>query len=247
LAKVIVIQHVAFEPLGTIVSLLRERKHRIRHVNFIRTPDLDIELANYDALIVLGGPMHVDHVEQYPFLLKEMQIIRDAMALDMPVLGICLGAQLIAKALGADVYPATEKEVGWYPIHKTDAESDPICQYFSERLPIFQWHGYTFDLPSQAQHLLGSDICPNQAFKVGENVYGFQFHLEITQHLIERWLNQQASLEYLQDMDTQQVIDKIRADTKVYIQDSIQLSHQVFGAFLDLLPQVKVKHRLRSR
>jgi len=246
-AKVAVIQHVPFEPLGTIVSLLRERRHRIRHINFVRQPHQKLSVENYDALIILGGPMDVHQTEQYPFLLQEVELIKQAIDADIPVLGICLGAQLIAKALGAEVYPAQQKEIGWYPLSKISEQRDPVLEQFGSIENLFQWHRYTFDLPNNSEHLLSSSICPNQAFRFGEKVYGFQFHLEVSEHLIERWLSSAESLSYLSHKGQQSKIKKIRADTEEYIEQSVALSHQVFGAFLDLLPTVKRRVHLGVR
>ena len=114
------------------------------------------------------------------------------------MLGICLGAQLIAKTLGAAVYPNQEKEIGWYDVSPTDhAQNDPLLGPFSATEKIFQWHGETFDIPQSTRHLAFSSLCANQAFRYGDNVYGFQFHLEVDEPMIHRWLrvaeNQQGN------------------------------------------------------
>ncbi len=247
MAKVIVIQHVPYEPLGTIVSLLREQRHRIKHINFVRTPDVSTTIEDYDALIVLGGPMNVDDTEQFPFLLQEINLIQQAIKTGMPILGICLGAQLIAKALGSKVYSATEKEVGWFELKKTDKCQDSICHFFEDNQRIFQWHEHTFDLPDSSHRLLASKICPNQAFLYRDNVYGFQFHLEITEHLIQRWFTTAESMRYLPGSDRQVAIEQIQNDTIQYIEKSKQLSLQVFNAFFELLPKVTRRHSFPSR
>ncbi len=247
MAKVLVVQHVPYEPLGTIVSLLRQGRHRLKHINFVRQPEQKVSIKGYDALIILGGPMNVDETADYPFLLKEIQLIKLALAQDIPILGICLGAQLIAKALGAAVYPAKQREVGWYPVTKVSALNDPILKHFDGQQQLFQWHCYTFDLPEQAEHLLASEICPNQAFRYGDKVYGFQFHLEASEHLIERWLSNPESLSYIEPSSREQKIETIKTDTEQLIEQSIARSHNVFQAFLALLPKVRRKMHLRSR
>src|ERR671919_1422688 len=129
--KIIVLQHVAHEILGTLNPLLKRAGFRIRYVNFGRHPDAQPCLDGYDGLVVLGGPMGVNDTRQHPHLITELRLIEEALRRQLPVLGICLGAQLIAKTLGADVYPSKEKEIGWYDISPTrEAESDPLFVTF---------------------------------------------------------------------------------------------------------------------
>jgi GMP synthase (glutamine-hydrolysing) len=133
--------------------------------------------------------MHVGDREQHPHLTVELELIREAIDLGLPVLGICLGAQLIATALGARVYSNQVKEIGWYPVFPTPAAmEDALFNNFGKVEHIFQWHSDTFDLPAGAVHLASSQTCPTQAFRYGTTVYGLQFHLEVDERLIERWL-----------------------------------------------------------
>lgn len=130
----------------------------------------------------MGGPMGVYEEEQYPWLTTEKKLIREAIAAGKPVLGICLGAQLIAAALGAKVYPNKEKEIGWYPVQfHPDLAPSPTT--------VFHWHGDTFDLPENAEHLAETPVCKNQAYRVGDRVYGLQFHFEITLAAMENMLS----------------------------------------------------------
>jgi GMP synthase (glutamine-hydrolysing) len=131
--------------------------------------------------------------DDLPWIPHEIAAIQEAVHRGIPVLGICLGSQLIARALGARVYRNTEKEIGWFPLHWTSAAAaDPLFHGFSDPQTVFQWHGETFDLPPGAQHLAYSAACRHQAFRVG-NVYGIQFHLEVTPPIIEDWLRQDAA------------------------------------------------------
>ena len=140
--KLLVLQHVAHEVLGTLNPLLKRSGFRIRCVNFARHPDARPSLDGYDGLVVLGGPMSANDSDRLPNLMTEMKLIEEALGKNLPVLGICLGAQLIARTLGAAVYPNQQKEIGWYDISPTeDAGRDPLLSALAETEKIFQWHG----------------------------------------------------------------------------------------------------------
>jgi GMP synthase (glutamine-hydrolysing) len=196
--KVLVFQHVPYEPLGTLDPLLKEAGFRIRYVNFGRMPEQRPALDRYAALIVLGGPMNADQIDSYPNLQTEVEIIRKAVDRDMSVLGICLGAQLLAKALGGHVSRNATREIGWHDVEMTKAGlRDPVLSTFAPLQEVFQWHEDGISLPPGAERLAGSPASHVQAFRHGEHAYGFQFHLEANRPLIERWLTvpaHQASL-----------------------------------------------------
>ena len=140
-----------------------------------------------DAILVFGGAMHPDQEEQHPWLLAEHRFLVEALERETPVFGICLGAQLLAKAAGAAVRPAPEPEVGWLPVELTEAAgSDPVLSAAPARFEAFQWHHYTYDLPPGAVELARSDSC-TQAFRLG-NAIGIQFHAEVTETQVDRWL-----------------------------------------------------------
>ena len=246
--RILVFQHVAWELLGTLNPLLKQAGFRIRYVNFERHPDAEPNLRKYNGLVVLGGPMNVDQVDEYPHLETETRLIRDAIARRIPVLGICLGAQLIAHALGARVYANGEKEIGWYDLSLTDTgREDPLLRGLGASERIFQWHGDTFDLPVGAEHLASSPTCTNQAFRYGDLVYGLQFHLEADQPMIERWLDVPVHREELAQLGGRIDPDQIRQETPTRIDHSMALSHKVFGAFIDLFGIPPRKRLLRSR
>ena len=135
----------------------------------------------------MGGPMSVN--DNLPFLEAELRLIERAVAAGKPVLGVCLGAQLIARALGARVYRNEAKEIGWFPVYWTgECAGDGLFGGLSEPETVFHWHGETFDLPEGARGLARSDVCRNQAFRFGRNVYGIQFHLEVTPEMIADWV-----------------------------------------------------------
>lgn len=248
MAKILVFQHVAHEILGTLDPLLRNAGFRIKYVNFERYPDAEPSLEGYEGLIVLGGPMSVDETRDYPFLETEIRLIKDAMQRGFPILGICLGSQLLAKALGAKVKKNPEKEIGWYDVSPTlEGASDPLISGFSGLERIFQWHGDTFELPEGAVRLASSPLCSNQAFRLGENIYGFQFHLEVDEPMIERWLSVPANKEEIEALKGKIDPNVIMQDTPEYIERLKELSDTTFGGFLSLFGYNKKRHTLPSR
>jgi GMP synthase (glutamine-hydrolysing) len=246
--RLLVFQHVSFEILGTLHPLLKARGFRIRYANFGRHPEARPEVSGYNGLVVLGGPMNVDDLTRHPHLAVEVELIRQAIDQGMPVLGVCLGAQLIAKALGAPVYANGGKEIGWYEVSPTSAaKDDPLFKDFEAVEKLFQWHGDTFALPAGAVHLAASPSCPGQAFRYGSNVYGFQFHLEVDEPLIERWLRVPAHGAELAAGHGRSDPEVIRRETALYIHRSHDLGDQVFGRFIDLFNLPPKRAALRSR
>lgn len=143
-------------------------------------------IHDIDWLIIMGGPMSVNDEQTYPWLRAEKKFIAEAIADGKNVLGVCLGAQLIASALGAKVYPNRDREIGWFPLESlVQRENIRLKKYFPSQLEVFHWHGETFDLPAHAVHLARSEGCNNQAFCIGERVLGLQFHLEATPRAIK--------------------------------------------------------------
>lgn len=248
MGKIMVLQHVPYELLGTMNPLFKKQGLRIKYVNFGRHPLKQPEITGYDGLVILGGGMNVDQVAQYPHLQTEIDLIRKAMSENIPTLGICLGSQLIAAACGATVKKNVRKEIGWYDIDMTaNAETDPLFKHFDKKEKIFQWHGYTFDLPQDAIHLASSQDCTNQAFRVGDSVYGLQFHLEVDPGLIERWLSVPAHLKELEELQGQIDPETIRADIPKYIERSNQLSESVFLEFIKMIGHQNSPIKLESR
>ena len=246
--RILVCQHVAHEILGTLNPLLKSAGFRIRYVNFGRHPDAEPSLEGYNGLVVLGGPMSVNHVKRHPHLGAEMRLIEQALQKDLPVLGICLGAQLIAKTLGARVYENDEKEIGWYDVSPTEmARSDPITAHFGEKEKFFQWHGDTFDIPQGTVHLASSPLCANQAFRYGTNVYALQFHLEVDEPMIERWLSVPSHVKEIESLNGKIDPQKIRQETPAHIQRLKKLSDKAFGDFINLFGPRERRHRLPSR
>lgn len=244
-----VLKHVAAEPLGLLDPMIRSRGHRIRYVNFQRHPDAAPVLDRYQALVVLGGPMHVTETQRYPHLLTECRLIEQALAQRIPVLGICLGAQLLAHVLGARVAPARRPEIGWYQVRPCTPAiaDDPVLHPLDSARPVFQWHSYGFDVPADAVHLAASADCPGQAFRYDDTAWGFQFHLELDEGLIRRWLNSPAYLEDLEASGLAQSPAAILADTRRYLAGTGRLAQQVFGNWLGRLGQNGGRRLLPSR
>lgn len=172
------LQHVPFEGLGSIEPWLKEGKYKITGTRFFESIELP-DLKEIDLLIVMGGPMSANDEQELPWLIQEKQFIHRAIQVGKSVLGICLGAQLIASAMGARVYRNPVKEIGWFPIQGV-APIAPSTFCFPSSVEVFHWHGETFELPSSAVRLATSEGCENQAFQLGQSVIGLQFHLETT-------------------------------------------------------------------
>lgn len=171
-------QHVPFEGLGRIENWI-ETKGFTAVCTGLWAGDPLPNPAEIEFLVVMGGPMSVNDEEGFAWLSDEKKVVRAVIDRGKPVLGVCLGAQMIASAMGARVYQGSAPEVGWMPVSRAE-ESDSAPFVFPNRLTVFQWHGETFDLPERAVRLAGSEVCYNQAFLLGERVVGVQFHLETT-------------------------------------------------------------------
>jgi GMP synthase (glutamine-hydrolysing) len=186
---ILVLRQVPHETAGTAADAIAAAGLQCRSVDLFCDPPDQLDLGGVPGLVVLGGPMNVDETDRYPFLAAEVAWLAEAVRRRLPTLGICLGAQLLAKALGARVYANGVKEIGWHEVELTPAAgADPLLAGLDAQLPVFQWHGDTFDLPRGAVHLAASPACRHQAFRFGPNAWGLQFHIEVTAAMIEDWL-----------------------------------------------------------
>lgn len=246
--KLLVFQHVPYEPLGTLDGKFKAAGFRIRYVNFARQKRPDIDVQRYHGLVVLGGPMSVYEADRHPHLTLEMEEIRRAIDVGVPILGICLGAQLIAAALGAPVMRHTTKEIGWSQVSPTAAgQRDLLFSSFAPTENIFQWHGDTFHLPDGSELLAESAACKNQAFRYGDRVYGLQFHLEVDEALIRRWLGTPAYRRELAAIGNAADTDSIMRQTRALMGRTEALSDAVFGAFIEHFYRWRRRHPLPSR
>jgi len=182
----VVVQHLAFEDLGSLGPVLSGLGFRIQYRQ-AGVDALSDDAATADLLVVLGGPIGAYEEAVYPFLADELSALRQRLSQNRPTLGICLGAQLMAQALGARVYPGGRKEIGWGPLSLTsDGAQSPLRHLLDT--PVLHWHGDTFELPGGAQWLASSPVYPHQAFSVGPNVLALQCHPEAETARFERWL-----------------------------------------------------------
>jgi GMP synthase (glutamine-hydrolysing) len=183
----VAIRHLHFEDLGTLEPLLRERGYAVRYVEATTQELRALDALAPDLLIVLGGPIGAFDDATYPFVKDELALVQRRLAAGAPILGICLGAQLMARALGARVYPLGVKEIGFGPLQLSDeGRQSPLALLGGT--PVLHWHGDQFDIPAGASRLAGTSIGQNQAFSLGDAVLGLQFHLEADTRSMERWL-----------------------------------------------------------
>jgi len=233
--KLLVFQHSASEPLGVLDPMLRDAGFRVRYVNFSRDPDAVPDVSRYNGLVVLGGPMHVDRTDAHPHLLTEIAALREAVKRDMPILGICLGAQLLAAALGAAVRPHSVREIGWYRLAPTAAAAeDRLFRHIGGAPHVFQWHAYTFDVPHGAVHLASTQTCANQAFRWGSRAYGLQFHLEADEAMIRRWAHVPAYRSEIEREGGPAAVAKVLDETQRHIAGALETGKRVFGELIEL-------------
>lgn len=227
-----VIQHIAFEHLGNLEPVLREHGYAI-NTFMAGTEELSpISTDDPDLLVVLGGPIGVYETDAYPYLETELQVVRERIARNRPVLGVCLGCQLIAKALGADVYPGGTKEIGWAPL-EIDGDADGnVLAPMQDAPQVLHWHGDTFDLPAGATRLASSALYPNQAFSYQNHVLALQFHLEVETEALESWYlghaHEIGSVDGL-------TVPKLREDGQRYGPTLQRPAQQVWANWLETL------------
>lgn len=222
------IQHLAFEDLGSLENIFYDFGFRVRYFE-AGVDDLTPAL-NYEGLtVILGGPIGVYETEDYPFLKDELEGLKQRLLENKPTIGICLGAQLIAHALGAKVYAGHQKEIGWSELEIKSLDSDSNVLTSLENIKVLHWHGDTFELPNNATLLASSTIYPNQAFSVGNNILALQFHLEMIEESFEKWLIghtceiRHAGLS----------IPQLREDNKLYAKKLESKSREVIQTFLE--------------
>ncbi len=200
------LQHVPFEGLGSIEAWLDARGARVTSTQLYAEGARFPDPAAVDLLVVMGGPMSVNDEAELPWLVAEKRFVAAVIAAGKPVLGVCLGAQMIASALGAAIYPNPEPEIGWFEIAPVPkAPVSPFAALFAEPIRVFHWHGETFDLPPGATLLAESEACRHQAFAIGDRVLGLQFHLETTpasaRALVEHCGDELAPARFVQSAD----------------------------------------------
>lgn len=226
----LVLRHTQAEGLGLLANALRERGIHHRVLDIFRGEPIPKDLRGVGGLISLGGPMGAYEQDKYAFLRAEIALLEKAIAAGRPVLGICLGAQLIAQVLGARVYPGPKREVGWAPITLTaDGEADPLFAGGERSLTVFHLHGDTYELPPDGANLATTPLYEQQAFSWGEIVYGFQFHLEFTESIIARLAQEPDSQRYMVEAgaDPKQIL----AETPQHVRDLTDVAQRIFESY----------------
>jgi GMP synthase (glutamine-hydrolysing) len=232
----LVLQHIACEPPAAFEDELRSRGLELVRV------ELDegeaIPEGDFAGIVVMGGPMGAYDEDEHPWLVEEKRHLREAVERDVPVWGVCLGAQLLAASLGARVYRGPEAEVGVLPVELTGAAADdPVFAGVPPSVPTLQWHGDTFDLPEGATLLARSPAYRNQAFRVGRS-YGLQFHVEVTPELAAQWGEVPAYADSLEAILGPGALDWLVADLAANAGSTLPLARRLFGRWLELVVRV---------
>ncbi len=226
--RALAIRHVHFEDLGTFGPIIAAHGYSIAYADAGLDDLAAIDEAAFDLLIVLGGPLGAYEEDVYPFLNDELALIDRRLKANRPILGICLGAQLMARALGAEVRPGPAKEIGWGPVALTEAGlAGPLRHLGAE--PVLHWHGDAFTLPDGAERLAATEICPNQAFADGANVLAIQFHPEAKVEGFERWLIGHA----VEIAGARLSPDILRRETQSYGPAAAERGRKVIAEWLD--------------
>lgn len=227
----VALRHLAFEDLGLLGPLLRAQGWRVHYYDLGVDELWRLDLSQVDMLVVLGGPIGAEEDERYPFLVEETELVRERLATRRPMLGICLGAQLIAHAMGARVRPMERKEIGYAPVSlTTQGERSPLATLGSQ--PVLHWHGDQFELPDGVESLARTQVCPNQAFCVARHTMAWQFHLEVDPARIEQWLIGHGAELAQTEIPTQ----RLRKDATVHRNALEQTLGRVMGHWLSALP-----------
>jgi GMP synthase (glutamine-hydrolysing) len=228
---VVAIRHVAFEDVGTLKPVLERRGYTLHYCDIGVDSLTALHNAQIGLLVVLGAPIGAYDDAAYPFLADEMALITERLQQGLPTLGICLGAQLMARALGAQVAPMPAKEIGFAPLTLTAAGSQSVLQYLPENLPVLHWHGDQFEIPAGLASLAQTPICPHQAFSVDNHALALQFHLEVDASRIEQWLIGHSAELLGVGVD----LMPLRKQAAEYGEALRQAGEAVIGAWLDEL------------
>ena len=228
---ILAIKHIAIEGAGTLETYFRGMGLEFGEINVAAGEALPATLEGIEALILLGGPMNVYEEKAYPFLKDENALIRKALEKQIPVLGICLGAQLLAKACGAPVTKAARPEIGWYETRLTaSGKADALFAGVPPEFTVFQWHEDTFAVPAGGVLLAEARTCRNQAFRVGNNAYGLQFHVEVTPAMIAAWIH-----SYTQDAGSSIGAREILEKARLLQEGFQQQARLLYARFADIV------------
>jgi GMP synthase (glutamine-hydrolysing) len=233
--RVLVLQHIACEPPGVFEDVLRERGAAIERIELDEGEPLPAGLDGIDAVVAMGGPMSVNDESEHPWLAAEKRLIAEAVAAGIPFWGSCLGVQLLAASLGAEVRPGAEPEVGVLAVHATDAGgADPVFSGLAWPRPTLQWHADTFDLPEAAVLLATSQAYPHQAFRVGRVAYGVQFHLEVDAAMADEWARVPAYVASAETTLGPGGLDRLLGSFRVAMDEMQADGRTLFARWVDL-------------
>lgn len=231
-SKALILQNASGEGPGILGDLLDRRGWDRKTIRLHRGEVIPPDWETYHVMIVMGGPMNVYEEDTYPFLATESVVIEEGLRKGLPVLGFCLGVQLMAKASGAEVFKGREKEIGWYPVRlTTEGMNDPLFKSFPDEFMMFQWHRDTYHLPQGAVRLVDSENYPNQAMRIGDMSYGFQFHFEITRDMITEWL--ESGRDEIGEKHYGSLSNQIFNDTGRFLSQVHSLAESFFVPYLD--------------
>ena len=228
--SVLICKNIETEGPGTIEDYLKTQEIPYKIVELSKGEKIP-EPDRFGTFIIMGGPMSVNEDNRYPYIKEEEKLVMDFISQDKKVLGICLGAQIMAKALGSEVYKGSKEEIGWYDIELTeDGLKDPYMKGLllhqgtgdlREKFKVFHWHGETFDIPEGSKRLASSELYPNQAFKSMNKAYAFQFHIEVSKGMIYKWLKNEST-----------DINKVKNDTEKFYNVYLSRAINFYKAFL---------------
>jgi GMP synthase-like glutamine amidotransferase len=229
--KALVFENSPGDRVGTFGEMLLQKGWDFENVYLHSGAAIPEDWQRYDLLVAMGGPMNVHEEETYPYLREEIRVLEEALKGGLPVLGFCLGAQLMAKALGSSVYKGFRKEIGWYKARLTpDGMKDAVVRLLPETFMAFQWHGDTFELPAGATLVISSENYANQAMRFGTLSYGFQFHFEIRKDMIIEWLEDGS--EEIEEMGGKAFKEKVYHDTETHIACFHRMAASFFEQYL---------------
>jgi GMP synthase (glutamine-hydrolysing) len=228
--NVLAVVHGANCPPGSFADVVDERGHTLETWSLAWGTPPPRPVDDYGAVLLFGGAMHADQEGYHPWLREEHLFIERLLDLHTPLLGVCLGGQLVAKTAHAEVFPAAEPEIGWVEVELTDdAGDDPLFAGLPERFEAFQWHYYAFEVPAGACELARSRVC-SQAFRLGDAAWGVQFHPEVTLDVVAGWA----------DEADEPVPDSLLPDTEQRIDSWIELGRSLCDSFVDVAERVAV-------
>ena len=230
MAEFLLLQHEPTEGPGTIAEEILGEGHGIRTVRIDQKEKIPEDPGPYAGLVVMGGNMGVYDQGRLPHLRQEISLLERAVKADKAILGVCLGAQLLAAAAGAEVKPG-EKEIGWIPVHKMpDACKDPVLRRLPEKFQALMWHGDHFSLPSGATHLLGTQKCGCAGFRLGKKAYGLVPHLEMTAAMVDKMVAESRGELAAANVEPAQILE----DTSEYAEPSEELARAMWKAWVGL-------------